>query len=262
MQLFNVLHIIMMILMIPSAILIFLYFNRLELDEKITRLTKLAYAGFIIFVIRFFLIMFDKTYNYNFFGELPLNPVDLICIFGLVIYGFKKYKYISVMYYLGILWSLMMIIFPSNNYLGKFFAVRNLLYCANLYINLVLTICTLAIYKPKFNDIFNSIKVFFISITFAFIISFLLQIFGLYKEANYLYTLNGANNALFNLFYNLVPISYLYTLIILALFWILFYVMYGLNLLLEKPIHNIKKKLNKDVRWYVLDKKIIKKELV
>ena len=152
MHLFSILHIILIVVMFVSAIVLFLYFNKDELDEKLNVLKILSIVNLFLMIIRVFWIMIDKNYDYNLFDELILNPIDVICILAFIVYNLRKYQYISYLYYLGIIFSVLMILFPSEKYFRNIFAFRNLLYYINLEdISLLLyssTACLLSRFSP------------------------------------------------------------------------------------------------------------------
>ena len=261
MHLFSILHIILIVVMFVSAIILFLYFNKDELDEKLNVLKILSIVNLFLMIIRVFWIMIDKNYDYNLFDELILNPIDVICILAFIVYNLRKYQYISYLYYLGIIFSVLMILFPSEKYFGNIFAFRNLLYYINLYLNLIICIFTASTYDVEIKDIFSSIKDFFCFVVVCFCVNSLLGILTIHPTANYFYVSNPGNNMLFNLIYQLVPIGFVYYLVIILAIWILLYAQYGIHILLAKPIQKLKVYLNKDIKWYVKGGSIIKKEI-
>ena len=261
MSLFSILHIILIVLMFASSIVLFIYFNKDELDEKLSTLKILSIANLFIMIIRLFWIMIDKNYNYNFFDELFINPVEIICIIAFVVYNLKKYHHISYLYYLGIIFSILMILFPSEKYFGNILSFRNLLYYANLYLNLIICVFSASTYDVEVKDIVKNIKDFFSLVVISFCINTVFSILTIYPEANYFYVSNPGNNMLFNLIYQLIPIGFVYYLVVILIIWILLYAQYGLHLLLTKPINKLKLYLNKDIKWFVKNGSIIKKEL-
>ena len=96
---------------------------------------------------------------------------------------------------------------------------------------------------------------------FAFCVNTLLIVTGFNSSANYFYTVNGANNYLFSYVHKLIPISFVYFLVVIVLIWLWCYVLYGLSAILEKPINKFKRYLNKNISWYIKGKTIIKKEI-
>ena len=66
---FNVLHIILMILMFSSGIILYLFFNKNELDDKLNTIKLLTTINLFVTVIRLFWIMFSKNYSYNFLDK-------------------------------------------------------------------------------------------------------------------------------------------------------------------------------------------------
>ncbi len=258
---FNILHIILISLMILSGIIFYLFFNKNELDDKLNSLKILTTINLFVTIIRLFWIMFSKNYSYNFLDDLFLHPTDLISILAFIVIFKKKYQHVHNFYYIGIFFSIIMVIFPSDKYFGSIFYVHNFLYIVNLYLNLLLCFFMASIYKPGVNDIITSIKNLFLITVLCFCINTLLVVSGFNENANYFYTINGENNLLFNYVYNLIPISFIYFLVVIVLIWLWCYVLYGISFILEKPINHFKRYLNKGIYWYVKGEKIIKKEL-
>jgi hypothetical protein len=95
----------------------------------------------------------------------------------------------------------------------------------------------------------------------CFCVNSLFGILTIYPTANYFYVSNPGNNALFNLIYQIIPIGFVYYLVVILAVWILLYVQYGIHVLLAKPIQKLKVYLNKDIKWYVKSGNVIKKEI-
>ena len=258
---FNVLHIILITVMLLSGVVLYLFFNKNELDDKLNTIKLLATVNLFITIIRLFWIMFSKNYSYNFLDDLFLNPVEVISIAAFIIMFKGKYQHIHNLYFLGIFFSIIMIIFPSSKYFGNIFYIHNALYIANLYLNLLICFFVSSVYKPGVNDIITSIKNLFSIVVIVFCINTLLIVSGLNESANYFYTVQGENNLLFSFIHKLIPISFVYFLVVIILVWLWSYLLYGISFLLEKPINRFKRYLNKDISWYVSGKKIIKKEI-
>ena len=62
---FNVLHIILIAVMLLSGVVLYLFFNKNELDDKLNTIKLLATVNLFITIIRLFWIMFSKNYSYN-----------------------------------------------------------------------------------------------------------------------------------------------------------------------------------------------------
>ena len=261
MQLFNFLHIFLIVVMFISSIVLYLYFNKNELDDKLNTLKVLSIANLFVMIVRVFWIMIDKNYNYNLFDEIILNPVDVISILAFIVYNFKKYQNISYLYYLGIILSVIMILFPSSKYMGNILIPYNFSYILNLYLNLIICIFTTSVYDVEVKDIFKNIKDFFGLAVICFCVNTLLNIFHINQNANYFYVTNPGNNLLFKLVYDIIQIPFVYFLVIIGIIWILLYLQYGVHILLAKPINRLKLHLNKDIKWYVQNGNIIKKEI-
>lgn len=259
---FNGLHIVLIILSLITGILGMLYFNRFEKADKISKIKKMSIIGLALLVIRLLWIIFDKKYQYNFFAEWIFNPVELIVIASFLVYVGKKIKLMPIIYYFGIIWSIIAIFFPDSRYLGSnIFAVRNLLYYTLLYFNLIICLFTSTIYKPNKKDIIPTIQLLFITITVAFCLNVLLKFTLLNKSANYFYTVQPQEIRIFNFIYQMIPIGYVYYLVVIILMWLCFYLLYACSIWLAKPINKLKLYLNRNIRWTILNNRILKKQI-
>lgn len=257
---FNVVHIILIILALLTSMGLTLVFNKYELDDKKDYLKKMSIIGFVLLIIRLIWIIFDKNYDYDFFDEWILNPLEIICCICGLVYVIKKYQFLPIIYFLGIIWSILIVIFPSTKYLNtNIFSVRNILYYGLVYINLLICLFTSTLYCPKVKDVLPTVQIIFITMTFAFCINVLLKLTLLNKGANYFYTVEPNELKIFTFIYNFIPIGYLYFLLVILLLWICFYLMIGIHRLLEKPVQKLKKYLNHNIYWYLIGCKVIKK---
>ncbi|MCD7738222.1 MAG: YwaF family protein [Lachnospiraceae bacterium] len=190
----------MLIICAFNIVFFFIYRYSQSIDEEFLRLT-------------------DKEF-FNWFGELPLQLcyINMLLIpIGLLI---KKRSVMAVAFFAGSLGAFMAILFPDAVYSGFSILLPRMLLYYLLHVSIVVcsvSLCTLGFYRPSFKDLLPTLIITTLLALLMHGVNTLLRVTGICTTANYFFTY-GTTSSLLSLFWDLIPIPYVYELPLALIF--------------------------------------------
>ena len=179
-------------------------------------------------------IITEELGGFNWWGELPFHLCNVNMILVPIGVLLNKKSIMSMCFYVGPLGALMAILMPGLGFSGyELFLPRIISYYGTHFMIIVegLLIVSLGLYQPRFKDIPKTILTAIAFCFGAFLISMTLRATGLHPDANYFYSVYPQGNPILEMFYNLIPVPFLYVMpcsIILGIY--MFVVTLGLHL--------------------------------
>ncbi len=210
---FNLIYFSLLILTICLTILLTYLFKDKSEKAKKTLIVSMGVFDVVFFIIYKIWLSVDLE-TFNIWNELPfqLCNINMFLIPIGVLLNNKPLKAFG--FYVAPLAALMAITFPEHDFHGNSILLfRNIgFYGTHLIIIIMgILICSLGFLKPKLSNIKSLLIGTVILSLGAFLLNLLL--FALTNvETNYFFTMNTADISILNLFYNLIPIKYLYLL--------------------------------------------------
>ena len=210
---FNLVYFSLILIMALAIILLSIIYKGKTQRQKDLFIIVIGIFNIVFFIIYKICLYFDD-YEFVIWDELPLQLCN-INMFIIPIAVMLKNKYLlSFGFYVAPLAAIMAITFPELDFTNNsIFLMRNIgFYGTHMIIVIIgILLVTFGYLKPNIKDIGYLVIPTIILSLCAFLINILLfKVTGF--ETNYFFTMNTANISLLNIFYNLIPIKYLYLL--------------------------------------------------
>lgn len=177
--------------------------------------------------------------SFTWFNELPLHLCNINMMLIPIAVWTKRRPLLFFVSLIGPLGAILALIMPSTGFDGYPLPEPRILgYYFTHFMVLIggLSVMTLGLFKPKFKDIPGGILAMALISLVIFGINMLLRATGLNEFANYFYNVGPETNPILNIFWNFLPVPYLYELcaiVILAPYLLL--VTFGFRLFGNKP---------------------------
>ncbi len=182
-------------------------------------------AACIITVIGFVLYKFclsrDGEFNiitagmggFNWWGELPLQLCNINMILLPIAVWKKSRPLCCFCFFLGPLGAMMALVMPGNGFDGYSLLLPRMLGYYGTHFMIViegLALVTFGIFRPRLRDLPRAILTALLIAFAAFCINLLLRRSGLHPKANYFFSVETEGNFLLELFYQWIPVPFLY----------------------------------------------------
>lgn len=206
---------------------------------------------FISFWIYKYFVSIDEPYaeilrenglgdgSFTWFNELPLHLCNINMMLIPIAVWTKRRPLLFFVSLIGPLGAILALIMPSTGFDAyPLLEPRIIGYYFTHFMVLIggLSVMTFGLFKPKFKDIPAGILAMALISLVIFGINMLLRATGLNEFANYFYNVGPETNPILNIFWNFLPVPYLYELcaiVILAPYLLL--VTFGFWLFRKKP---------------------------
>ena len=210
---FNLVYFMLLILIAVSVVVISIIFRNKDEKTKDIFIYSIGAFNIILFIV-YKIFLSQDGYDFNIWKELPLQLCN-INMFIIPLAVLLKNKYLlSFGFYVAPLAALMAMTFPEHGFTGNsIFLMRNIGFYGTHVIIIVMGILliTFGYIKTSFKDVIYLIPITLVLGLFAFIVN--LVLFAVTKvETNYFFTMNTSDISILNLFYNLIPVKFLYLL--------------------------------------------------
>ena len=210
---FNFVFFMMFALFIGSMLLITFLLKNKSQKTKDTFMVLFGVFNIIFFIV-YKIILSNDDYDFVIWNELPLHLCN-INMFLFIIAVVTKNKYISTFSaYIAPLGAFMAMLFPDPNFTNNsIFLPRNIGFYGTHGIIFIMGILlfTLGYVKPNFKNIWLLLPAAAVISFGAFIINIIFKA-ATGVETNYFYTMSTDGIVLLELFWNLIPVKYLYLL--------------------------------------------------
>lgn len=245
-QSFNLVHIIFLLCQPILIVLCYFLFRNRSYKFKRYMFMGVAIFNFIYFIVYKLWLYLDPAFHFNIWNELPLQlcNINIILLFFAMLFDNKTLM--SFVAVIGSVGAVMAMAFPDVNFVGvPFFSLRCIGFYGTHMIIFVssISLMTLGMYKPTFKSIPLLLLVITIIATVIFSFNVIMRVTQVYPECNYFYTYGMPGNAIFDLFWKLIPIPLL--TLLPSLLILLAYI--SLLIGITKLIEIFKKKNNKSV---------------
>lgn len=198
-------------------------------SEKTRRivLTVTMAAVFILYNVYKFLLSKDTAYaeilylagkgsgEFTWWGELPFHLCNINLILIPIAVMTRSRPLSAFCFFLAPLGALMAILMPGIGFDGYSLLLPRMWgYYITHYMILIggLALCTFGLFKPEFSDIIPGMLMTYAVALFAFAVSALLRVSGVFPYANYFFTFDPEGNPILELFRSWIPLPYLYLL--------------------------------------------------
>ena len=175
-------------------------------------------VGFIVYK---FCLSRDSEYNlitasmggFNWWGELPLQLCNINMLL-IPIAVWKRSRPLSCFcFFLGPLGALMALVMPGNGFDGYSLLIPRMLGYYGTHFMIViegLALVTFGLFRPRLRDLPRAILAALLIALIIFLINLFLRWSGLHPKANYFFSVETEGNFLLEIFYNWIPIPFLY----------------------------------------------------
>lgn len=222
---FNAVYIVLYIVSLLILIFGSIYMNRKSERAREITLSVFCLIFFVIYWIYKYEVSVDDAYaqlcleagtgagSFNIVSYLPLHLCN-INLWLIPVSVLTRNTYLkSFSFYLGSIGAVMALATPGLGYSGYslllprvwgFYATHfGVLICA-------LGLVTLGLLKPSFKLIPKSLLYIEIINFFVFLVNVFFVYTGIYKYANFMFSMSTSNNPVLNIFYKILPVPFLY----------------------------------------------------
>lgn len=224
---FNLTYCAVAALFTAFAVAFSLIFRNKPQKTKRIAVAVLYIAALIIFFVYKIGISRDTEYHalisggqFTFLNELPLNLCNIILWLMPIAMLTMSRPMLAFCFYCTFIGPLAAILMPGIGFDGyNIFLPRMLGYYTTHYIGLMAgpLLVTLGLYKPKMKDILPACILLVVLSFIAFLINWVMRYTGANPYANYFYTIDPEGNVILEFFHNIIPVPYLFSLLILSI---------------------------------------------
>ncbi|MDO4545211.1 MAG: YwaF family protein [Bacillota bacterium] len=225
-ELYNGVFFMMVATMTAVGILLWLLLRRLPQEKRRKGMLLLCAALIILFVVYRLLQSQDDRYLeyyglevYNWWEALPLH-LCYVSLFLMPLGIIKRWKVLlGFCFYITPLGAMMTLVFPDPLFVGCSLFEPSafcfyLLHCLLAISGILLA--PLGFFRPNFRAIWSSLALLFILAAIMHVVNRIMQ-HTVCPHANYFYTCDTVGISLLELFWNLIPIPWVYEIPILSI---------------------------------------------
>jgi hypothetical protein len=210
---FNLTYFLFLFLILLITVILSILFKNKSQKAKDTLIISVGVFNVLLFIVYKYFLSIDG-YDFVIWKEFPLQLCN-INMFIIPLGVILNNKYLKTFgFYVGPLAALMAITFPEEGFTdNSILLMRNVGFYGThgIIVIMGLLLLTLNYIELKFKDIISLLA---ITIPLSLSISFVNMLFYKFTgvETNYFFTMHPSTVSLLHLFYNLIPIKYLYLL--------------------------------------------------
>lgn len=175
-------------------------------------------VGFVVY--KYFLsidsefdVLTADTGGFNWWGEFPLQLCNINMILIPIAVLKKNRPMMCFCFFLGPLGAMMALFMPGTGFDGYSLLLPRMIGYYGTHFMVIIegwAIVTFGLFRPKLKDLPKA-AVTALLIAFAvFCINMLLRVTGVYKDANYFFSVETEGNPLLDLFHKILPFPFLY----------------------------------------------------
>lgn len=210
---FNYVYFLLLLTIALITIILYLLFKNKSKKTKDRLIIGIGIFNIILFLI-YKICLSQDDYDFVIWNELPLHlcNINMFIIPLSIILNNKSMKIFG--FYVGPLAAIMAITFPEAEFTNNsIFLMRNIgFYGTHGIIAIMgLSLLTLGYVELKFKDFINLLTITVPLSLFIFGVNIIFYKITGY-ETNYFFTMNPSSVSLLHIFYNFIPIKYLYLL--------------------------------------------------
>ena len=151
--------------------------------------------------------------GFNWWGELPLQLCNINMILIPIAVLKKNRPLMCFGFFIGPLGALMALVMPGNGFGGYSLLLPRMLGYYGTHFMIVIegwALASFGLFRPRFSDLPRAIATLLLMALAIFGVNLLLRWSGLHPKANYFYSVETEGNALLDVFYRWIPVSFLY----------------------------------------------------
>lgn len=209
------------------AVVFGLIFRKRSVKTRRLAVAVLYITALLIFIVYKIGISFDTDYHalisggkFTFLNELPLNLCNMILWLMPIAMLTMSEKLLAFCFFSTFIGPLAAILMPGNGFNGyDLFLPRMLGYYTTHYIGMMAgpLLIALGLYKPKYKDIFPVCALLVIFSFVVFFVNLVMRYTGSNPYANYFYTVDPEGNVILEFFHSIIPVPYLFSLLMLSI---------------------------------------------